>query len=162
MDREDGATARELAAGSQIRPARVDEVDDLLPLMRAYCDFYEFDPADDALRELLGTLIGDPKEGAVFIARDGDGSAVGVATLDWRWSASRGARIGHLEDLFVEPEARGGGIAEALIEACAQHCREQGAPAMDWLTLPDNARARAVYERIGAEGSDWVEYDLEL
>jgi GNAT superfamily N-acetyltransferase len=162
MDREDAAIARELAEGVEIRPAGADELEDLLPLMRAYCDFYEFDPPDDALRELLRTLIGDPREGAVFIARDQDGAAVGVATMDWRWSASRGARMGHLEDLFVKPEARGGGIAEALIEACAQRCREEGAPAMDWLTLPDNARARSVYERVGAEGSDWVEYDLEL
>ena len=161
MNRDAGAPRR-LAEGVEVRAARAEEVDDLLPLMRAYCDFYEFDPPDEALRTLLGTLIRDAKEGAVFVARDSDGAAVGVATMDWRWSASRGARVGHLEDLYVEPGARGGGIAEALIEACAQHCREQGAPAMDWLTLPGNARARAVYERIGAEGSDWVEYDLEL
>jgi GNAT superfamily N-acetyltransferase len=153
---------RRPADGVEIRPARGEEVDDLLPLMRAYCDFYDFDPADQALRELLVTLIGDPNEGAVFIARDREGAAVGVATMDWRWSASRGGRIGHLEDLFVTPEARGGGIAEALIEACAQRCRERGAPALDWLTLPENRRARTVYERVGAEGSDWVEYDLEL
>src|SRR5438477_12046807 len=88
---------RELAEGVEIRPARLDEVEELLPLMRAYCDFYDFDPPDEALRRMLGTLIADPAEGAVFVARDPEGSAVGVATMDWRWSASRGARVGHLE-----------------------------------------------------------------
>jgi GNAT superfamily N-acetyltransferase len=146
----------------EVRAASPDEVEELLPLMRAYCDFYEFDPPDAGLRKLLGSLIADPEQGAVFIARDGDGTAVGVATMDWRWSASRGARMGHLEDLFVSPEARGGGAAEALIEACAELCRARGAPALDWLTRPDNHRARAVYERVGATGDTWIEYDLEL
>jgi GNAT superfamily N-acetyltransferase len=153
---------RALAGGVEVRDARPEEVEELLPLMRAYCDFYDFDPPDEALREMLTTLIGDPREGSVFIARDPEGAAVGLATLDWRWSASRGARIGHLEDLYVAEDARGAGIAEALIEACAQRCRERGAPALDWLTRPDNGRARAVYERVGAEASDWVEYDLDL
>jgi GNAT superfamily N-acetyltransferase len=146
----------------EIRPARPEEIDELLPLMRAYCDFYGFDPPDQGLRDLLTTLIEDPEQGAVFIARGDDGTAVGLATLDWRWSASRGARMGHLEDLFVSSEARGKGIAEALIEACATRCRERGAPALDWLTRPDNSRARAVYERVGATGDTWVEYELEL
>jgi ribosomal protein S18 acetylase RimI-like enzyme len=157
----DGTTARPLDDGVEIRPAREDEVDELLPLMRAYCDFYEFDPPDKGLRELLATLIRDPQEGAVFIAR-ADGVAVGLATMDWRWSASRGARMGHLEDLFVSPEARGGGIADALIGACAELCRERGAPALDWLTRPDNERAQAVYRRVGAQGESWLEYELEL
>ena len=130
--------------------------------MRAYCDFYEFDPPDEGLRQMLGTLIAEPEQGAVFIARAADGTAVGLATLDWRWSASRGARMGHLEDLFVAPGARGSGIAEGLIGACAELCRRRGAPALDWLTRPDNERAQAVYRRVGAKGETWAEYELEL
>jgi len=160
----DGETAksRPLGEGVEVRPARADEVEDLLPLMRGYCDFYEANPSDDGLRLMASTLIADPEQGAVFIARDPGGSAVGFATLDWKWSSLRGARIGFLEDLFVDPDARGGGIADALIEACAERCRERGAPAMEWMTAPDNKRAQAVYERVGAEGSNWVEYELEF
>jgi ribosomal protein S18 acetylase RimI-like enzyme len=144
------------------RPATEDEVDELLPLMRAYCDVYEFDPTDQGLRDMLGSLITKPEQGAVFIARDDGGKAIGLATMGWRWSASRGARIGHLEDLFVSPEARGSGAAEALIGACADLCRARGAPGLDWLTRPDNHRARALYERVGATGDTWMEYDLKL
>ena len=146
----------------EVRQAHPDEVKELLPLMRAYCDFYEFDPPDRGLREMLETLITDPEQGAVFIARDAGGKAVGLATMGWRWSASWGARIGHLEDLFVAPESRGEGMADALIEACADLCRKRGAPALDWLTKPDNHRAQAVYRRVGAQGSTWMEYDLDL
>ena len=151
-----------LAEGLEVRPAREGEIEDLLPLLRAYCDFYAADPSDDGLREMARALISDPEQGALFIARDGEGGAVGVATMDWKWSSTRGAQTGYLEDLFVDPDARGGGVAEALIEACAERCRERGAAALLWQTAPDNRRAQAVYERIGAKGSTWVEYELEL
>lgn len=153
--------ARRLAAGIEIRPAREDEIEALLPLMRAYCAFYETSPSDGGIRNMLATLIADSSQGAVFIARD-NGRAVGVATLDWKWSSLKGARMGYLEDLFVEPEARGRGIADALIEICAQRCRELGMPAMQWATAPDNHRAQQVYGRTGAESELLLEYDLEL
>ena len=52
-------------------------------------------------------LIADPEQGAMFIARARAGEAVGFATMDWKWSSLKGARIGYLEDLFVTPETRG-------------------------------------------------------
>jgi GNAT superfamily N-acetyltransferase len=152
---------RRLAEGVEVRPARADEVEQLLPLMRAYCDFYDSSPSDEGLRTMLAKLIADPSQGAVFIARDGD-RAVGLATLDWKWSSLKGARIGYLEDLFVDPGARGRGIADALIEACAERCRELGMPAMQWATAPDNHRAQQVYDRTGAESELLLEYDLRL
>jgi GNAT superfamily N-acetyltransferase len=152
---------REPVEGVEVRPAREEEIDELLPLMRAYCEFYEASPTDAGLIELLRTLISDPSQGAVFIARDG-GKAVGVATLDWKWSSLRGARIGYLEDLFVHPESRGRGIADSLITVCADRCRELGMPAMEWATAPDNHRAQRVYDRTGAASEAFVEYDLEL
>ena len=152
---------RQLAEGVEIRPARVDEIEEMLPLIRAYCEFYETEPDDEGLRRMFETLIGEPSQGTVFIAR-ADGRAVGFATLDWKWSSLKAARIGYLEDLFVDPDARGKGIADALIEICADRCRELGMPAMDWLTAQDNHRAQQVYNRTGAESGTYLEYDLEL
>jgi hypothetical protein len=34
--------------------------------------------------------------------------------------------------------------------------------ALDWQTALDNERAQAVYERIGAKPSRWLDYELEL
>ena len=152
---------RKLAEGVEVRPARIDEVEELLPLIRAYCRFYETEPNDEGIRKMFETLITEPSQGAVFIARD-DGKAVGFASLDWKWSSLKGARIGYLEDLFVDPETRGRGITDALIEICAERCRELGMPAMEWLTAPDNHRAQKVYNRAGAESDTYLEYDLEL
>jgi GNAT superfamily N-acetyltransferase len=152
---------RELSEGVEIRPAREDEVEEMLPLMRAYCDFYEVNPTDEGVMTMARTLINEPSQGTVFIARR-DGRAIGFATLDWKWSMLKGARIGYLEDLFVDPEARGLGTADALIEVCADRCRELGMPALEWMTAPDNHRAQKVYNRTGAEADTYLEYDLEL
>jgi GNAT superfamily N-acetyltransferase len=151
---------RPLAEGIEIRPARTDEIEEMLPLIRAYCEFYEVEPDDEGLRSMFQTLISSPEQGTVFIARDGD-TAAGFATLDWKWSSLKAARIGYLEDLFVAPESRGRGIADALIAKCVERCREEGRPALEWLTAPDNHRAQRVYDRTGAEAGTYLEYDLE-
>ena len=142
----------------------VDEGDlaELLPLMRAYCDFYEVDPTDEALLAMSRALITDPgREGLQLLARDDSGAAVGFATIFWSWSTLRAARIGVMNDLFVTAAARGQGVAEALIDACLERARERGAATLGWQTAQDNLRAQAVYERVGAKRSEWVDYSLE-
>ncbi len=62
---------RPLADGVEIRLARSEEADSLLPLMRAYCDFYEVDPADSGLLEMARALIADPEQGSLFVAAEG-------------------------------------------------------------------------------------------
>jgi len=90
------------------------------------------------------------------------GEVVGFAACGWKWSSLRAARIVVLEDLFVAEQARGRGHAEALIEATARIARRHGAPAVTWLTAPDNRRAQAVYERVGGRAQAFLEYELEL
>jgi GNAT superfamily N-acetyltransferase len=146
-----------------IRPVGEDDLGDLLPLMRAYCDFYLVAPADEALLALSRALIADPeREGVQLVARDAAGAAIGFATVFWSWSTSRAARIGVMNDLFVAPQARGTAVADALIAACAERCREHGAVSLTWQTALDNARAQAVYERVGARRSQWLDYDLPV
>jgi ribosomal protein S18 acetylase RimI-like enzyme len=146
-----------------ISPVGEADLDELLPLMRGYCDFYEVDPSDDSLLALSRALIADPtREGVQLIARDEDGRALGFATLYWSWSTSRAAPLGTMNDLFVAPEARGQRVGERLIEACLQRCAEHGAQEMEWLTAPDNARAQALYDRVGGRREDWINYSLPV
>jgi GNAT superfamily N-acetyltransferase len=139
-----------------------DDLADLLPLMRGYCDFYAVDPSDEDLIALSTSLIGDPDcEGLQLIARSPeDGAAVGFATIYWTWSTSDAARIGVMNDLFVAESARGSGLAERLIEACRAECTRRGARRLTWQTAPDNARAQAVYDRVGGTREQWVDYWL--
>src|ERR671916_3076781 len=96
-----------------IAPVTEADLPELLPLMRGYCDFYEVDPSDDALLAMSRELIADPaKEGLQLIARAEDGRAVGFATVFWTWSTLTASRIGVMNDLFVDADARGSGVAE--------------------------------------------------
>src|SRR3954466_6630295 len=92
------------------------DLPELLPLMRGYCDFYEVDPPDEKLLALSRALIAAPDcHGVQLIARDDGGRAVGFATVFWTWSTLQAAEIGVMNDLFVVEDARGGGLADALI-----------------------------------------------
>jgi len=136
------------------------DLDELLPLMRAYCAFYEVDPPDDALLSLSRALLADPvREGVQLIARH-DGEAVGFATIYWSWATTIAARIGVMNDLYVAPTARGSGAADELILGCLEECRQHGAAELTWQTAKDNERAQRVYDRIGGTRAEWVDYSL--
>ena len=137
------------------------DLDELLPLMRGYADFYEVAPGDDALLAMSRALIANPeREGLQLIARDDSGLAVGFATIFWSWSTLNAARIGVMNDLFVDADARGRGYADALIRACVDRARERGAVSLGWQTAKDNHRAQAVYERVGGRREEWLDYWL--
>ena len=145
-----------------VRPGTDADLPALLPLIRAYCEFYESAPPEEGLANVARSLIHAPDgEGMVFVA-DGDAGPFGFATVDWKWSTTRAARIAVMEDLFVAPEERGRGAADELIRACADRARALGAPVLTWMTAPDNHRAQAVYDRSGATAGTWLEYELEL
>jgi GNAT superfamily N-acetyltransferase len=140
-----------------------EDLGELLPLMRGYCDFYRVAPLDEDLLAVSRALIAEPAgEGVQIIARDRGGRAVGFATVFWTWSTLQGCRIGVMNDLFVEPDARGQGAAEALIGECVERCRVRGACSLGWQTAKDNHPAQALYERVGAKREEWVDYSLEV
>jgi ribosomal protein S18 acetylase RimI-like enzyme len=143
-----------------------EDLDELLPLMRGYCDFYEVAPSDASLRALSLTLIANPDtSGIQLIARDDDGddrTALGFATLYWTFSTLAASAIGLMNDLYVDPRARGGGIGRALIEACETECAARGLPLLEWETAPDNTTAQALYDSLGTQRSEWIAYTLTV
>jgi GNAT superfamily N-acetyltransferase len=136
---------------------------DLLPLVRAYCDFYEVSPTDDALLALSEALANDPvAEGLQLIARDDKSRPLGFATIYWTWSTTRAARVGVMNDLFVVPEARGLRLGERLIDACTEECRKRGAVSLGWQTALDNEAAQRLYDRVGGTRERWLDYSLPV
>jgi GNAT superfamily N-acetyltransferase len=147
----------------EIAPVGAGDLVDLLPLVRAYCDFYEEHPTDAALLELSQALIADSqREGIQLIARDESGVATGFATVFWSWDTTEASRIGIMNDLFVAPAARGSGLAERLIEGCVQLCQQRGASRLEWETAPQNLRAQAVYDRVGGVREPWLVFVKEV
>jgi GNAT superfamily N-acetyltransferase len=146
-----------------VAPVTAQDLDELLALMRSYCEFYETAPADEALLDLSRALLAEPDtQGVQLIARDERSLAAGFATLLWSWDTTEARRIAIMHDLFVAREARGGGAAEQLIGACVERCRQRGAVRLDWQTGPENVRAQAVYDRIGGVREPWLLYTLPV
>ena len=137
------------------------DVPELMPMLRAYCDFYRVEQSDERLGALVAALIDDPSEGLQLITRDIDGTPLGFATIYWTWQTLYAGRVGVLNDLFVVPASRRTGTGRALIERCVQLCRERGAEKLVWETAPDNATAQRLYDGIGAEKSTWLTYELD-
>lgn len=146
------------------------DLDDLLPLLKAYCEFYnqtEQMPltTDNALMTLSRTLIANPThDGIRLIARDTETRiAIGFATIFWSWSTLTGRRLAIMNDLFISEQYRGQGLADILIDECAKRAREHGAGCLTWQTSVDNKRAQAVYDRSGAvKCARWLDYYLDL
>ncbi|HEY5144665.1 MAG TPA: GNAT family N-acetyltransferase [Solirubrobacteraceae bacterium] len=147
-----------------IEQVREEDVEELLPLMRGYCEFYAVAPTNEDLLALSRALIADPvHDGLQLIARDRDDRrAVGFATIFWSWQTLDTGRVGVMNDLFVHPAARGTGVADDLIRACADRARDHGARTLVWETALDNHRAQKVYDRTPAVAGDWRIYELAL
>jgi GNAT superfamily N-acetyltransferase len=137
------------------------DVEPLLPLIAGYQEFYGARPDEARNRRFFSRLIGENSRGTLIEARAG-GEVVGFATLYWSQSSVSARDVVVLNDLFVRPDARSGGVGRKLIAAAAAVARERGAGALQWVTHPDNAAARRLYDSLGATAETWVEYSLEL
>ncbi|MDO8976946.1 GNAT family N-acetyltransferase [Reyranella sp.] len=67
----------------------------------------------------------------------------------------------YLEDLWVEPAARGTGVGRRLIEALIERGRAHGWRRLYWHTEADNAPARRLYDRMSTL-TDYIRYDVDL
>jgi len=128
-------------------------------LYRGYAEFYGMPMNDDILDAVWG-WIQDP--GASFycrVARSPDGGLAGLMHFRAKYSPLRGAIVGFLDDLYVDPASRGSGVVDRLFEALSEQARVHGWSKVAWITRDNNYRARAVYDRV-ATRTDWVTYEL--
>ena len=78
-----------------------------------------------------------------------DGRIVAIAVWFLNFSTWTGRHGIYLEDLFVDPEVRGGGIADGLFRALAAEARARDCARIDWAVLDWNDLAKGFYRRIG-------------
>jgi GNAT superfamily N-acetyltransferase len=90
-----------------------------------------------------------------------DGAVVGVALWFLNFSTWRGVHGIHLEDLFVRPAHRGGGLGKALLATLAQECVDRGYGRLEWAVLTWNTPAIGFYRSLGAVPIDeWTMFRL--
>jgi GNAT superfamily N-acetyltransferase len=88
---------------------------------------------------------------------EADGAPVGFAVWFYNYSTFTGRHGIYLEDLFVNPEARGLGAGKALLRRLAQRCRDEGLTRLEWAVLDWNAPSIAFYDSLGARAkTDWI------
>src|SRR5690606_37912658 len=117
-------------------------------LYQGYAEFYRVTQTQ-AMRDTVWGWLHDPAattEG--LVAEAADGTLIGLAHFRPFARPLSATTGGFLDDLFVAPEARGGGAAEALIGALQAIAAKRGWSVVRWITAEDNARARALYDRL--------------
>jgi ribosomal protein S18 acetylase RimI-like enzyme len=145
-----------------VRHAVIGDLDELVPLFDAYRQFYG-QPHDLArarafLRERFANA-----QSVVFLARDGEGAAVGFTQLYPSFSSTRTARTLVLNDLYVSPEARGSGVGRNLLAAAAAYGRAIGAVELSLMTARTNHTAQRLYESAGwVRDEVFLTYELAL
>jgi GNAT superfamily N-acetyltransferase len=133
------------------RPARGDEDDLVVTMCLALNREDPGEPvAEPQVRRTLAAFRAEPVRGRAVVA-EVDGAVVGYALLVSFWSNEYGGEICAVDELYVAPSHRGRGISTSLFDAIL---RDQslfgGRPvALELEVTPDNARARALYERLG-------------
>lgn len=144
----------------EIGPVSAAEYERLLPLIAAYQRFYEVAEVRAERNRAFFRRFLAPSEDGLLLGARGAGRLLGYACLYWHFSSTRACETVLLNDLFVVPEARGGGVGRALIEASREVARERGAASLQWQTAPDNHAAQRLYDATGAERATWLSYEL--
>ena len=142
----------------EIGPLQTSERDAWQKLARGYNDFYETElPDSDYDRAWQRLLAGREIHG---LGARLDGRLVGIAHFLFHHSIWRDD-VCYLQDLFVDEGTRGLGAARALIDAVSAAARQRGASRFYWQTKQDNARARALYDKL-ALFRGFIRYDYTL
>jgi GNAT superfamily N-acetyltransferase len=146
----------------EVRAVRGGELEDLLPLIAAYQEFYGSEPDFARNRSFFAKFLHPSTEGLLLGAWM-DGVLVAFATLYWSFSSVRAAESVLMNDLFVRADARGAGIGRMLIERALGEARLRGAKQLEWFTSQDNLTAQRLYDSVaGATRSAWYSYEIEI
>lgn len=145
----------------RIRSGEVQDVPLIAELIRALARYERLENEVTMTEEkLTSTLFGDRAYAETLIAEDDD-QPVGFALFFHNYSTFLGQPGIYLEDLFVVPESRGGGVGRALLERLAQLALDRGCGRLEWAVLDWNQDAIGFYERLGATpNSEWTVYRL--
>jgi GNAT superfamily N-acetyltransferase len=146
----------------RIYQATIHDLDTLAPLFDGYRQFYR-QPTDLArARSFLAERFAH-HESVILLATHEQGAGLGFVQLYPLFSSVRTVRIYLLNDLFVSAEARGQGVAKALMTAAADHARALGAASLSLATALDNKPAQTLYESLGwKRDQEFCEYALSL
>jgi GNAT superfamily N-acetyltransferase len=138
-------------APATIRFARREDVPAIVGLIRELAQYERLEHLVQASPALLEPQLFGPRPGCECLVGEGaDGAIVGFALFFHNFSTFLCRPGLYLEDLFVQPAARGTGLGRELLVALARIAVERGCGRFEWSVLDWNVSAQAFYERMGA------------
>ena len=144
-----------------IHQASLNDLDALEILFSGYLAFYERRHEDVAIRQFLSDRITN-KQSIIFIATS-EGKAQGFIQLYPAFASLSLKSSWILNDLFVVPDARGTGVANALMAAARQLAAETNACEIFLQTARSNHKAQALYEKLHYQRDDeFLVYTLNI
>lgn len=140
-----------------VAPLKATEFEDWLPLWQGYLTFYKTEIPRATTEVTFARLTGGTEPMGGFIARDDAGTALGIVHWILHRSCWTVGDYCYLQDLFVAPAQRGGGIGRRLIEAVYARAASEQCSRVWWLTHETNLDAMHLYDKIAAR-SGFVQY----
>lgn len=126
-----------------VRTSTAADLDDVVRLFTGYREFYGRPAEPSAARAFLEARARDGD--SLVLVAEVDGAVVGFAQCYPTWSSLSLARTWILNDLFVDPAARGTGAGRALVRGALAAARDAGAVSVSLETAATNAAAQALY-----------------
>lgn len=133
-----------------IKRATAENLNDILRLLGVQLVEHRIEVSADRLRSAVESVLVDPNLGFILVGVNGQ-KCIAVAYVSFIWALEHGGRSGWLEELYVEPGFRSGGIGTALIEQTMKECSACGCAAVDLEIEADHERVRSLYSRLGFE-----------
>jgi GNAT superfamily N-acetyltransferase len=146
---------------SLIRPALTEDVPLLLKLFVELADYEQLTDEMHATEELVErALFGENPAAEALIAQRG-AEVAGYALFYPTFSTFLAIQGIWLEDIYVRPAHRRGGVGRALLAAVAARVRERGGERLEWSALRWNDLALGFYRGVGAQTMDeWITHRL--
>jgi GNAT superfamily N-acetyltransferase len=137
-----------------VRPATPGDVDTLYELIVALAEYERLRHKVSGTRELLETALFGPHAHAEAVIAEIDSSPVGFALFFHTFSTFLCRPGLWLEDLFVVPEHRRGGVGRTLLSHVAAVAVKRRCARLEWSALGWNEPALSFYAALGAETLD--------
>ncbi|BDU17120.1 GNAT family N-acetyltransferase [Lysobacter auxotrophicus] len=103
---------------------------------------------EPGVRSAMQALIGDAANGKLVLM-ELDGELAGYLVVGFCFSLEFGGRFGLLDELYVLPAHRGGGIGKRALEEVESLCIAAGLECVRLEVSDDNEHAREIYRRRG-------------
>lgn len=144
----------------EIRNAEARDLDQWRVLWQGYLTFYKVTIAPDTTMATWARIL-DPMNVLTCRVAERDGALVGFAHHHAHLTTWDTRPTCYLEDLFVSPAVRGGGVGRALLDDLVALGKAADWASIYWITAETNVTAQKLYDSYNKR-DEFVRYSIVL